>query len=203
MVLSLLEKAVSNFFLRRKFNKLSQETDDVKIHLGPESVIIDGYINIDIRQLPGVDLVADINDLSFIAANSICQIYSSHTLEHISHQKIYSVLQHWFRIIRPNGSLILSVPDFDKIISIYNQTGQQIEYIKSPLMGEQDHDYNMHYSVFNRSYLEEILLEIGFSSVKDLTRDEMITDQDWSFKKMTVESAGLEFAVSLNLIAKK
>lgn len=173
-----------------------------KLNLGAGNVILSEYINIDIRKLPGIDLIADVADLSFIVDESIDEIYTCHTLEHISHQTVLLVLKEWLRVIKPGGKLVLSVPDFDKIIRIYSKTGKSVWNIKSPLMGEQDYLEDAHYAVFNYQYLEQILLHAGFTKVELLTKKGMVTDKDWSFRKIKMPD-GQEFDISLNVAAVK
>jgi hypothetical protein len=54
------------------------------------------------------------------------------------------------------GVLRLSVPDFDKLIDVYNASGKSMESITNRLMGGQDHQYNIHYSVFNYRRLSDL-----------------------------------------------
>lgn len=175
---------------------------DVMLHLGAGDVHLKNFLNIDIRPIKGIDLVADICHLDFIPDDCIKRIYACHVLEHISHQENISVLREWYRILQPGGELIISVPDFNKLIHVYNKTGHTVWNIKSPLMGEQDYPEDTHYSVYNKAYLDQILKFVGFVSVRELKEKEAISKQDWSFREMSVPD-GRKFFISLNIVAVK
>ncbi|MGY1423744.1 class I SAM-dependent methyltransferase [Bacillus cereus] len=58
-----------------------------KIHLGCGKTILEGWINIDITPLEGVDVVADLNQCGTkplpFESDSIDEFLASHLLEHI------------------------------------------------------------------------------------------------------------------------
>ena len=70
------------------------------------------------------------------------------------------VLWEWRRILKPDGILRLSVPDFDALVNIYEACGRDIDSIAAPLMGGQDFAENIHYSVFNLKYFSCLLIEV-------------------------------------------
>jgi len=68
-------------------------------------------ITIDMVDLETVDIVADISDgLGFIPDNSIDEIHSSHFLEHV--QDLEFLMSEIYRILKPNGRKIGTVPHF-------------------------------------------------------------------------------------------
>lgn len=174
----------------------------IKLHLGAGDVILEDYINIDIRKLTGIDFAIDITRLSFIGNDMVDEIYTCHTLEHISHTTNMAILTEWRRVLKIGGKLLISVPDFDKIVEVYQASNGSIWDIKSPLMGEQDYPEDAHYSVYNFAYLKQILLHVGFASVRAMTKRDSVTDKDWSFRKLKT-AAGKQFVISLNVIATK
>lgn len=194
ILVSLERKIYVKSFLRKR--------KKVKLHLGCGEIILKNYVNIDIRKLRGVDIAADIINLPFIPDNSVDEIYTCHTFEHISHRLSIKVLKEWFRILKNDGKLIVSVPDFDSIVNIYKATGNNIWNIKSPPMGEQDYLENSHYSVFNFAFFHQILEHVGFRRIRKLNIKEKVTLKDWSFKKIRVPT-GEAFFISLNIVAEK
>ncbi len=191
---SLERKIFTNSFLKKG--------KKIKLHLGCGDIILKNYINVDIRKLKGVDIAADIIELPFIPDGSVDEIYTCHTFEHIPHRLSMKVLKEWLRILKGSGKLIVSVPDFDSIVSIYKSTGNSIWNIQSSLMGEQDYPENAHYSVFNFNFFRQILEHVGFKKIRKLNIEERITSRDWSFKKIKVPT-GEEFFISLNIAAEK
>jgi predicted SAM-dependent methyltransferase len=83
------------------------------------------------RRWPGwicLDEIQDIGVVQFsftgtsrfpIEDNSMDLVYSSHFLEHIDDISVGQVLSESFRCLRPNGQLILKLPDFDMFIKSY------------------------------------------------------------------------------------
>lgn len=68
-------------------------------------------ITVDIVDLEGVDVIANINEgLSFIPDNSIDEIHSSHFLEHV--QDLEKTMSEIYRILKPGGKKIGTVPHF-------------------------------------------------------------------------------------------
>jgi predicted SAM-dependent methyltransferase len=138
-----------------------------------------------------------------IPSNTADLIYMCHILEHVPRKQLSVVLKEMYRILKPNGKLRLSVPDFDHIISIYNDTNHEIEYISRPLMGGQDYPENFHFEVFNKSYLEKILIANKFKNVTQWNQLEVKYHdfEDWASKTITFNNK--EYLISLNLEASK
>ena len=102
-----------------------------------------------------------------------------------------------------DGILRISVPDFDKLIEVYNAADKKIEFITKQLMGGQDHQYNIHYSAFNYEYLVELLKQAGFSKVLTWDPENCLHHnfKDRSTRKLKVDDK--QYAISLNLEAIK
>lgn len=66
-------------------------------------------IGIDMWDGPGINIVGDASNLKWFQRNSINTIFSSHLLEHITFQE--QTIKEWCRVLRPNGRLILYLPD--------------------------------------------------------------------------------------------
>ena len=70
-------------------------------------------------------------------------------------------------------------------------------------MGGQDHEYNIHYSLFNCKRLTELLKEVGFQKVVPWDPDncQYHNFKDRASRKMNAN--GREYTISLNLEAVK
>lgn len=137
----------------------------MKLHLGCGKRYIPGFIHIDAVDYPHVDHVTTIDDLSFIADNSVDLIYNCHVLEHFKRREVKRVLKEWKRVLKPGGILRTSVPDFAKLCEVYQQYGD-LELVIGPLFGRQDYLYNFHYNVFDYKTLSKILEEVGFVEIR-------------------------------------
>jgi len=67
-------------------------------------------IGVDNRKWPGVDIYADVRNLTFAKDGEYDYVFSSHCLEHLKGDPM-EVLEEWLRVIRPGGYLVLYLPD--------------------------------------------------------------------------------------------
>jgi len=136
----------------------------MKLHLGCGKRFAPGFIHIDAIDYPHVDHVCAIDNLSFIEENSVELIYNCHVLEHYKRRETERVLREWFRVLRPGGTLRISVPDFAVICEIYNKH-KKLDLVIGALLGRQDYLYNIHYNVFDNDTLSHFLVNVGFVNV--------------------------------------
>lgn len=137
----------------------------MKLHLGCGKRIIPGFVHIDAIDYPHVDHVATIDNLSFVPDNSVDVIYNCHVLEHFKRRDVGRVLQEWLRVLKPGGTLRISVPDFAKLCDVYQQY-RQLNLVIGALFGRQDYLYNIHYNVFDFASLSAELESVGFTNVR-------------------------------------
>lgn len=136
----------------------------MKLHLGCGKRFIDGFIHIDAVDYPHIDHVTSIDNLSFIQDESVDLIYNCHVLEHFKRRDVNRVLAEWYRVLKPGGILRISVPDFEKLCIVYEDT-KNINLIIGALFGRQDYLYNIHYNVFDFLSLQKVLNDSGFIDV--------------------------------------
>ncbi|UCF14589.1 MAG: methyltransferase domain-containing protein [Phycisphaerales bacterium] len=176
----------------------------VLVHIGCGTTNSPGFINIDARPLAHVHIAtSDITSLADFGDGTVDLVYMCHILEHIKDIDLKRVLSEMKRVLKVGGVLRLSVPDFDKLVEVYNASGKDLDAISKQLMGGQDYEYNIHYSVFNNRRLTELLKQIGFREVVPWDPDncEHHDFKDRASRKMKVN--GAEIMISLNLEAIK
>lgn len=175
-----------------------------KLHLGCGEKHINGFINIDTRDLHSVDIIDDVKNLKSFDNNSIDLIYASHILEHITRIEYTDVLKRWYNLLNSNGILRIAVPDIEKVFQHYQINGD-LRQLRGFLWGGQSHGFNYHYCGWDFKTLEEDLLKIGFKEVKryDWRETEHNDIDDFSqcyLPHMDKENGML---MSLNIEAKK
>jgi SAM-dependent methyltransferase len=70
-----------------------------------------GFYGVDRVALPGVDIVADLNQpLSQLPDNSVDEVYTRHTLEHVD--ALLPLMSELHRVTRPDGRIEIIVPHF-------------------------------------------------------------------------------------------
>jgi predicted SAM-dependent methyltransferase len=176
---------------------------ELLLHLGCGPVNHPHFVNVDGFPFAHVHHVRPIDDLSPFADESASLVYASHCLEHFPREEVPRVLLEWRRVLRPDGFLRLSVPDFDRILEIYQQHDRDIGSITGFLMGGQQNEFDFHQVVFNRRSLAGLLEQAGFREVRDWTpgSDALTTFDDWSGRR--AEVGGKLHLLSLNLEARR
>ena len=182
--------------------KIPENNGKVFVNLGCGMTNHPGFINIDGYPHRHVHFVNHIDRLKMFMDDSVDLIYASHCLEHFKYREIDRVLSEWIRVLKPGGVLRLSVPDFDKLLAIYSDTGNPDDIVEQ-LMGGQDNRYNFHYVLFNRKNLTGHLVRSGFTDAREWIpgSNDLTTFDDFSVYHKTVD--GKEYPVSLNLEARK
>ncbi|MFZ9810967.1 MAG: class I SAM-dependent methyltransferase [Burkholderiaceae bacterium] len=61
------------------------------------------------------DILGDLVDMSAIESSSFDAIYSSHNIEHVFPHEVSVVLESFFRVLKPNGFVVLTCPDLQKV----------------------------------------------------------------------------------------
>jgi predicted SAM-dependent methyltransferase len=145
-------------------NGQMKQLKEIKLHLGCGNKHIDGYINIDVRHLDGVDLIDNIKELKSFETNSVDVIYASHVLEHFGRNEYMSILTRWYDLLKDGGILRVAVPDFEKIVEHYSEF-RDLKQLRGFLYGGQNYNENYHYCVWDFKQLEEDLKYVGFKYV--------------------------------------
>lgn len=135
----------------------------MKLHLGCGKVILPGFTNIDVRGENGIDIVGPVDALGF-PGSSVDLIYACHILEHFHRRDTQRVLREWYRVLKPGGTLRVSVPDFEACIKVYDRAN--LALLLGHLVGGQEYEENIHFMVFDFAYLSTLLSEVGFRCIR-------------------------------------
>lgn len=120
-------------------------------------------INFDERDdLPAVDEVGDVKDLSRFPDNHFDYILASDIIEHFPVDNTPDILKEWRRVLKPGGCIELRLPDLKAICTKY-VNGQANAVLTSWLLfGGQDYPGNFHYVAFDRDSLRSVIEPVGF-----------------------------------------
>ncbi len=72
-------------------------------------------LRLDIDASVNPDIVADMTDLSMIPDHSVDAIWSSHNVEHLYPHVVPVALAEFFRIIKPMGHFLVTLPDIETV----------------------------------------------------------------------------------------
>jgi predicted SAM-dependent methyltransferase len=143
--------------------RLSAMGTNLRLNLGCGHPPAPDYFNIDARELPGVDMIADVRSLPF-HPGTVAEIYAAHLVEHFTESELRSaVIPGWRRVLKPGGLLRIVVPDAEGMIQAFSRGEYPFENLREVTFGSQDYPGNFHYTMFSRQSLRELLQSFGFS----------------------------------------
>ena len=144
----------------------AQKKTGYKINLGCGGIPVKDFINIDMREMDGVDLVADITDLPF-NDKSVAELYSAHLIEHFPEFEMKTrILPKWMKLLKNGGTFRVVTPNWGKIIEGYNAGKIPFERMKEITFGGQDTSGNFHYSLYTVDTLTEMLADAGLKDIE-------------------------------------
>lgn len=143
-----------------------------KLNLGCGPDIKDDFVNLDIRPLDGVDIVCDIQSLYFVKDDSVEELLAYDVLEHFSFLKTTKILKHWISKLASKGTIVVRVPDLEKILNKLVNHKLPIFEAQRLVFGGQDYPENFHLAGFSEGMLEGLLLGCGCSEVIQVVREE-------------------------------
>jgi predicted SAM-dependent methyltransferase len=131
-----------------------------------------GWLNSDVKDVPGIDIVADVRVGLPLPSASIDYIASVHALPELPYRDLVPALTELRRVLKPGGVLRLALPDLERGIEAY-QRGDR-DYFHVP-----DEDarsvgakfvtqmiwYGYSRSLFVHDFVEELLQRAGFAQV--------------------------------------
>lgn len=82
--------------------------NEVRLNLGAGKDVRDGFINVDIAALPGIDVVCDLNEGIPFARNSVDEIVAINVLEHLP--DTLKTMEELWRISKDGSNVRLRVP---------------------------------------------------------------------------------------------
>ncbi len=173
----------------------------MKLNIGSHAKKLDGFLNLDILAMPGVDIVQDATEPPYhddagelIVDGMVEEIVSQEFLEHIGFRNLHRVLQEWVRILAPNGSLTVQVPNIDSMCRMIDlqcecvpRKAEKMEDFKADssceicegkalihperwryaFTGAQKHPYDAHLNIFTPQSMYDALDAAGFVDIVD------------------------------------
>lgn len=137
----------------------------LRLNLGCGHLPLDDYVNVDMRDLPGVDVVAPVDALPFEAGEAE-ELFSAHLVEHFPEERLVrEVLPHWVSRIRPGGTFRAVLPDAGAMLTAFSAGDMPYEDLREVLYGGQEYDGDFHFNMYTTASLTEILREAGLVDI--------------------------------------
>jgi glycogen synthase len=138
---------------------------EIRLNIGCGHIPLADYVNVDQRDLPGVDIVADALAIP-VDVGSIAEIYSSHLLEHFSVEDLRrGVLPYWKGLLKPGGCIRAVVPDAERMLEGLQLGEMSFDDFRTVTYGLQEYDGDFHFNMFSRDSLRKLLSDVGFENV--------------------------------------
>lgn len=137
----------------------------VKLNIGCGQIPMEGYINVDARDLPGVDVIADVQKLPY-QEESVDEIYSAHLIEHFEISVMKNeLLPYWVSLLKQGGVFRIVFPDAAAMIEDYNSGKMTFEDLSYVIMGGQDYDKDYHYTMYDTQKVIHLLENAGLKNI--------------------------------------
>jgi predicted SAM-dependent methyltransferase len=169
-----------------------------RLHIGGQ-LRTAGWEVLDANPGPCVDHVGNAGDLSAFADDSFEQLYASHVLEHFDYQgELLKTLTEWRRVLAPNGTLCVSVPDLDVLAGLFldrTLPGQDRFLVMRMIFGGHIDKYDYHLVGLNEEFLVSYLHAAGFVGIRRVSDFGLFNDTSRLMLK--------NVPISLNMVAMK
>jgi SAM-dependent methyltransferase len=161
---------------------------NVKINVGCGGLVIDGWVNVDLNPAPGAYYVNVVDGLPF-STGAASHIHCEHFLEHLDYECALRFLAECYRVLGPDGSLRIIVPDAEKYARAYvagdREFFAQVSNLGNPAtpldlpMLSVNQSFRMggnHLHAWDFETLEAALRKIGFPRVELSRRGDVAPD---------------------------
>ncbi|MGC9050315.1 class I SAM-dependent methyltransferase [Pyrobaculum sp.] len=150
------------------------DANHLKVNLGCGADIRTGYVNVDLRALPGVNVVMDILDEWPFPYSSLEEVLAIDVVEHVPWRAQLLLWRRLAQHVKPGGRVVVRTPDieliYEKVVKRrdrnYGGHGFKMLYeaFSFWIGGGQDYPGNFHYTFFTRNALSELASAYGFTA---------------------------------------
>jgi predicted SAM-dependent methyltransferase len=187
---------VAPYLIKRYLNRDGSK----KLNLGAGNCPIEGWLNTDAHPKRWDVAYLDVRKHFPFEDNLFDYILSEHLIEHLTIKEAENMLEESYRVLKRSGKIRISTPDLRKIISLYNNSTDSLDYIKDitkkfiPDLASKEiyravfvinnAFYNWgHRFVYDETLLEEMLTKAGFRNLK---RYSFLESEEEAFKGIEI-----------------
>ncbi len=174
----------------------SQAVDAAKLHLGCGKTILDGWVNLDCVALPGVDVVADLDECATrplpFEDNTFGEILASHLLEHI--RQPLPMMQELYRVARPNAKATFVLPYGSSDDACEDPTHVRQYFLQSFGYFSQPYYWRADYGYRGDWLTRKIILRVSANDYAGQNRDKIMRNV------MTLRNIVQEMTVEANAV---
>ena len=138
-----------------------------RLHIGCGDHILPGWINVDSKAIPGVDLTLDVR--KGLPFENLEFIFAEHFLEHLSVDESLAFLTECRRALKDDGILRLSTPNLDWVMLTHYHYRRgvvdHIAFVDALRVNRAFRGWG-HQFLYNPTVLTAVLKSVGFQSVE-------------------------------------
>lgn len=121
----------------------------------------EGIINVDIRELPTVDVVADFTKRLPFEDGEVDGVMSRNCIEHFGRYEYEDIFKEWVRVVKPGGMVRVETVDMGGLMDKWRVIPE--ENMLDGILGAQTYPENFHKMSFTREILERLFEKSGVS----------------------------------------
>ena len=130
----------------------------MKLHLACGKIRLEGFRNIDIVPTEATDEIADLRALDY-PDGSVSEIAIFQTLQFFTYEELRSILRSFHRWLTDDGRIVLSIPNFNKIVLRYPKYFFRFD---EQLGGDIIGFWYPHRSLFTPRFFKSFVSQLGF-----------------------------------------
>lgn len=139
----------------------------LKLNLGCGANKLEGYTNVDIDKSLEPDLVCDFTQKLPFESGTVDRIVMFHVIEHIQKVKHRGVLLECRRVLKPEGELVISFPEFSKVAQNWLDNKHGLRgFWEATLYGRQLSPSDFHVCIMDSTEFTHVLTTSGFAVAK-------------------------------------
>jgi predicted SAM-dependent methyltransferase len=147
---------------------ITADNGPIRLNLGCGHIPVEGFTNVDMRPLPGVDVVAGVDKLP-VEPETVTELFGAHLLEHFPEERLRrELLPYWWSLLVPGGRFRAVVPDSNAMLAAYGAGTIGFTELRRVLFGDQEYEGDFHFNAFTPQTLVELLEKAGFVDVRVL-----------------------------------
>jgi predicted SAM-dependent methyltransferase len=147
--------------------------DRIRVNLGCGEKPWPDYINVDFREVPDVDVIAEVRRLPF-DPGTLAELASAHLVEHFrEHELRTQIVPYWKSLLRPDGALRVICPNWAAMLERLHDGRMSLADFKLITFGAQDYEGDDHFAMYTPETLSDLLRDCGFSRVEVTVAERM------------------------------
>ena len=136
----------------------------MRLNLGCGKHYKNGYINIDAYDATVADKILSVENLPF-HSNTIEAIEANQLIEHLGYTHTFYALAEWFRVLKPDGTLLLETPDIKASMEHYLNGDHTIKKETLTWLYGAESPGMEHRLCFPKILLSNLLKKTGFTGI--------------------------------------